>query len=457
MSYSDPPRPAYADVVGDAKDTTTALLPRLRPTPRAHRAFVLQVETGPSRGTQVHVREDAAGRLLAGKGETCELRLVEPDVSRRHVALEIVDGWLRVEDLSSKNGTYVDGVRVESALLRGGETLAIASVELSVRAERAENVALTTDDRFGRLVGASHEMRRIYPLCEKLARARLPALIEGETGTGKEVLAEALHEQGPRAGGPFIVFDCTSVAPTLLESELFGHERGAFTGAVSAKPGVFEMAHGGTLLIDEIGDMPIDLQPKLLRLLERGEVRRVGGRDTLRFDVRILSATRRDLDREITEGRFRDDLYHRLAVGRVELPPLRRRGGDVRVLAAALCRSSGGSPGDIPSTIMASWEDYAWPGNVRELRNAVTRYLELGDGALPRARGVVDATAATEGDFIARIVAMKLPIEKTRKLVVDEVEQRAVEQALADHEGHVGRAADALGVARRHFQRLRHR
>src|SRR5262245_60431404 len=188
-------------------------------------------------------------------------------------------------------------------------------------------------------------------------------------------MAEALHEQGPRASQPFVVFDCTAVPPNLVESELFGHERGAFTGAVTQRKGVFEQAHGGTLLIDEIGDLDLPLQPKLLRAIERGEIRRVGADRWIRVDVRVLAATRRDLAREVQAGRFRDDLFHRLAVGRIELPPLRHRRGDVPLLARQVWRELGGDARLLPAEILLKWEDYEWPGNVRELRNAVARQL----------------------------------------------------------------------------------
>jgi DNA-binding NtrC family response regulator len=324
--------------------------------------------------------------------------------------------------------------------------------------------------RFGRFVGGSTEVRRLYPLCERLAQSSLPVVIEGETGTGKEVLAEALHDQGARAAGPFVVFDCTQVAASLVESELFGHERGAFTGAVAARKGVFEQAHGGTLLVDEIGDLDPALQPKLLRALERGEIRRVGGDRWIKVDVRVVAATRRDLDRAVQEGRFRDDLFHRLAVARVELPPLRRRRGDVSLLAAHFVRELGGDAGAISHAQLNQWEGHPWPGNVRELRNAVARRIVLGD--LLDAADAADATepdepdeaAAAPGelppevvDFLEQVLAQRLPLVTARELVVAEFERRYVERTLADHGGHVPRAAAASGIARRHFQRLKAR
>ena len=234
-----------------------------------------------------------------------------------------------------------------------------------------EPPSLSLSRGFGRVVGGSPDMRKLYPLCERIARSDVSVVIEGESGTGKEVLAEALHEASARAGAPFIVFDCTTVAANLVESELFGHERGAFTGAVSSRRGVFEQAQGGTLFLDEIGELELPLQAKLLRALERREVRRVGGDTWIKIDARILAATRRDLDREVQEGRFRDDLFFRLNVARIELPPLRRRTGDVQLLAEYFRKQLGGGDEPLPYEVVQRFERYDWPGNVRELRNAV--------------------------------------------------------------------------------------
>jgi DNA-binding NtrC family response regulator len=288
-------------------------------------------------------------------------------------------------------------------------------------------------------------------------------VIEGETGTGKEALAESIHEMGPRAQGPFVVFDCTAVPPSLVEAELFGHERGAFTGATSARKGVFEQAHGGTLLIDEVGDLDLSLQPKLLRAIERFEVRRIGGDKWMRVDVRVLAATRRDLDREVQAGRFRDDLFHRLAVARIELPALRSRIGDVAVLATHFWQEMGGDARAIPRDLMQKWEDYDWPGNVRELKNTIARQLALGDladvrperASLPPAPP--PATGAPAQDAIDRFVDMGLPYPQARDRILDEFEQRFVARVLAMHGGDVARAAAASGIGRRYFQKLKAR
>jgi DNA-binding NtrC family response regulator len=306
---------------------------------------------------------------------------------------------------------------------------------------------------FGGLLGASPQMRRLYPLCERLAAAVVPVVIEGETGTGKEVLAEALHERGP-LGGPFVVFDCTAVAPNLVESELFGHERGAFTGAVSSRKGLFEQAAAGTLLIDEIGDLDLSLQPKLLRAIERAEIRRVGGDRSIRVEVRVLAATRRRLDDLVSEGRFRDDLFHRMAVVRIELPPLRERTGDVQLLARHFLRTLGGDPDSLDPELMVRWEAYSWPGNVRELRNAVARHLAVGELG---SQGLGLAGQTMDRDVVERVLALGLPLGEARDRVVRDFEQRYLEFALRSAKGVVTHAAKASGVARRHFQRLRAR
>jgi DNA-binding NtrC family response regulator len=259
----------------------------------------------------------------------------------------------------------------------------------------------------------------------------------------------------------------------MMEAELFGHERGAFTGAHHRHIGMLEQAHQGTLLIDEIGDLDLSLQPKLLRAIERGEFRRIGGDRAIRVDVRILAATRRNLDLEVEAGRFRDDLFHRLAVGRIELPPLRRRRGDVGLLAREFCRELGGKDGDLSPALLARWEEQAWPGNVRELRNAVARYLALGehpmsepdggagDAATP-ARAAAPAIASDPGSsaigaLVGRVLAEGLPLVRARQEVVAAFEEQYLETMLARHGGIVTRAAAAAGIARRHFHRLRAR
>jgi DNA-binding NtrC family response regulator len=411
---------------------------------------------------RLRLDESLPPRLLLGKSPACELRLDDPLVSRRHAAVEIGPQSLRVTDLGSTNGTFVNGVRIIEAVLRGGETLRIGTTNLRVEsASSTAPPAISEADRFGRLLGVSPEMRRLHGVFGRLAASDVPIVIEGETGTGKELLAESIHEESARARGPFVVLDCTTVSASLLESELFGHERGAFTGAVATRKGVFEQASGGTLFIDEIGDLEVALQSKLLRAIERSEIRRVGGTGWSRVDVRVVAATRRDLDRAVQEGRFRDDLFFRLAVGRVEIPPLRRRHGDVAFLAQQFWASLGGQPADIPQELLSRLEEYAWPGNVRELYNAVARQIAVGEmelgGARPGDPATPGAATTVSSDLLADTLAQDLPFPLARDRIVDEFERRYVERVLARHGGNVARAAAASGIARRYFQIIRAR
>jgi DNA-binding NtrC family response regulator len=346
------------------------------------------------------------------------------------------------------------------AYLSGGELVRLGSSALRVERHDAQAQTRTTRELtgFGRLIGKSPQMRRIYPLAERLATSDVSIVIEGETGTGKEVLAEAIHEASSRKDKPYVVLDCTTIPPNLAESELFGHERGAFTGAAAQRRGVFELAHGGTLLIDEVGDLDVGLQPKLLRALERGEIRRVGGTQPLRVDVRVIAATRRDLDRAVQDGTFRDDLFHRLAVGRIALPPLRKRHGDIALLARHFWAEL--APGTaLPAHLLERWEAYDWPGNIRELRNAVARQLATGDLDLsaPEAQdsqSIEDALARAE-TAMRELLHARLPFPVARLRLLEELQRAYVERALAEHGGSVERAAAALGIGRRYFHILK--
>jgi DNA-binding NtrC family response regulator len=437
----------------DTLDETRTGIAAPAPNAAVGHGYELVVVEGPDSGQRFHVQGGEASRTLLGQSQVCDVRLTDRLISRRHAALSPVPSGLRLVDLESTNGTFLGGIRVFDALLSGGELIRLGEtvIHVEVTGESAEE--LTTATRFGRLIGSSHAMRRLYPVCERLARSDVPVVIEGETGTGKEVLAEAIHEASSRQRGPFVVFDCTAVPPTLVESELFGHERGAFTGAVGARRGVFEQAHGGTLLIDEIGDLELTLQPKLLRALERSEIRRVGGDKWIKVDIRVLAATRRDLDREVEEGRFRDDLFFRLAVARIELPPLRKRVGDVEVLTRHLWDQLKGK-GEPPYDLLRRLERQPWNGNVRELANAVARFLAIGaesaqgEASPPPPSQARSPLPAEESELFG------LPYPIARDKVLANFERAYVERLLAAHGGNVTRAAEASGIGRRYFTTL---
>jgi DNA-binding NtrC family response regulator len=453
-----------------ADDLSTIMAPVRQLPAESIASFAVEVVEGVDRGARLIVDGAAPARALVGKSAICQLPLKDPRVSRRHLALDVVEESLHIADLGSLNGTSVNGVRLIEAYVEGqGEMVHLGDSVLRVMRVAPALMAMPAGDAFARVLGASPEMRRLYPLCARLAASDVPLVIEGETGTGKELLAESLHERSARSAGPFVVFDCTAVPANLIEATLFGHERGAFTGAIAASKGLFQEAHGGTLLIDEIGDLDMALQPKLLRAIERAEVRPLGGSRFISVDVRVMAATRRDLDKEIQAGRFRDDLFYRLAVARIELPPLRRRRGDIALLARHFWEKLGGE-GQLPFDFLVRLENHDWPGNIRELHNAVARRLALGDlaqGALlgrPAAEAPSAATPSalmspetSEGDIIAQVIALGLPLSRSRELVVDEFERRYVATVLGRHGGDATRAAQASGIARRYFQLLRAR
>ncbi len=437
-------------------------------------AAVFRLELVAPTSASFDVVPEHPGHVYLGSSNLCELIVPERTVSRRHAGVLHLGNRLQIDDLDSKNGLVVNGVQVSSAYLRGGELveLGLARIRVSVVGSQAAHLSQAVS--FGRLFGAAPRMRRLYPLLEKLAQSPVTTLVEGETGTGKEVLAEALHEQSKRRNGPFVVLDCTAIAPNLVESALFGHERGAFTGAVAAHAGVFERAHGGTLLIDEVGDLDLPLQAKLLRAIERSEVCRVGGSKWFRFDVRILAATRRDLEAEVQAGRFRDDLFYRLAVARVELPPLRDRKEDIEFLARLFWRALEGAPDRLTPAFLDSLRSYSWPGNVRQLQNAIARRVALGEDAefgewlhelspsntekkssISPAAPVAPTAQATPiaqaGDLVATTIAEDLPYATAKARILQDFERRYLRHVLDKHQGNISRAAAASGIARRYF------
>jgi DNA-binding NtrC family response regulator len=436
---------------------TTQLARRTSLAAPSSASWVVRVLDGADAGKGFRIDDVTTRRVLIGQSPACDVQLSDRSVSRRHAALESDPDGLRLVDLGSRNGTWVGRLRVRDTYVNDGEVVRFGDASVRLETDGVLHTLSASEEvSFQRCIGASPEMRRLYPLLQRIAGADVPVLLEGETGTGKEVVAEAIHEASPRSRGPFVVLDCTTVSASLLEAELFGHERGAFTGAVSSRIGLFEEANGGTLFIDEIGDLDVSLQAKLLRALERKEVRRVGSSNIVKLDVRIIAATRRDLDREVQARRFRDDLFYRLAVARIELPPLRKRQGDVAFLTRFFWLRMGGDDAALSPDVVQRFEGYDWPGNVRELANAVARQMALGDFEVPARTGELPALASTGGiDAIDRIVQSGQPLPIARQSVLDEFQRRYVEHMLSLHGGNVTRAAAASGIGRRYFQMVR--
>lgn len=421
---------------------------------RTIEAFRVHVLEGVDRGRS-HVVTTTS---YVGKSATCELTLTDPKISRRHVQLTPEPLGLRVSDLSSTNGVFLNAARVIEGYAGNGDRLRLGDTLLGidvVEANEPASVRSSLRTRFGRVIGASPAIRRLFARCEQVAPTDIPVLVEGETGTGKELIAEAIHEASARAQKPFVVFDCTTISPQLLEASLFGHERGAFTGAQEARAGVFEVASGGTLLIDEIGDLDISLQSKLLRAVERQEVQRIGGTKWIKVDVRLISATRRDLEAEIQAGRFRDDLYYRLAVARLFVPPLRSRDGDVELLATHLWSklSQGNLP--FPTEFLARWQSYKWPGNVRELYNAVQRWFSLGQTEVWDDGADRPEPLGQGNDLFDTLLHETVPYTIARRRVLDEFDRRFVTVALERTSGSVAKAAATYGIARRYFTKIK--
>jgi DNA-binding NtrC family response regulator len=444
------------------EDPSTVLRERPRTVVDVSATFTLTIVEGRNAGLSLSLDGARPSRAYVGTSPACDLRLEDRHVSRRHAALDVRRDRLRVNDLQSTNGTIVDGIEIAEAFLKGGEHLTLGETVLRVELAAAEaQHPISPASSFGRVLGESVAMRRLYPLCERLATSDVPVVIEGETGAGKELLAESIHETSARSEGQFVVFDCTTIPNELVEATLFGAEAGALSPGSTPRVGVFEQASGGTLLIDEIGELDARVQPKLLRAIERGEIRRVGAERSIQVDVRILAATRRDLELEVQAGRLRDDLFFRLAVARIELPPLRERIGDAVLLAEHFWRKLAGNEAPLPGDLRAQCAAYSWPGNVRELENLIARRAALGDlpPVPPRfSPGSPAPAGGVAGDsFIDRVLTLDLPLPEARARVVDHFERRYVEQVLAAHGGNVARAAAASGIARRYFQILRAR
>ena len=342
----------------------------------------LVVLSGPEAGTVVDVSKSP---FLVGKGEECDLVLTEPTVSRTHFSIENEAGAFVIRDLASTNGTWIDQFRIKEAWLRPGTVLKAGQAQLRFEPVfKPLDIEPASTERFATLVGRSVRMRQIFTLLGRVAKTEATVVIFGETGTGKSAVAQAIHESSSRKSGPFITVDCGAIAENLIESELFGHEKGAFTGADRLRQGALERAQGGTLFIDELVDLRIDLQPRLLRVLEEREVRRVGGNTPIKLDVRIIAASRFDLWREVQEKRFREDLYFRLAVFTLPLPSLRERREDIPLLATAFARQHKLVPGGgerllarFSPAVVEKLMNHPFPGNVRELRNVIERAITL--------------------------------------------------------------------------------
>ena len=440
-------------------------------TMHAHDARILElprcalvVLSGSQRGEERLIAGDV---FRIGKSAENDLALGDDTVSRMHCEIRRDRRGYLLVDLGSTNGTLLDGVEIKEGVLKPGMVVTVGKVELKVRpyAERIE-ILPSEATRFGECVGSTLAMRQLFGVAERLGPSDATVLIGGETGTGKDVLARSIHAISPRKNKPFLVVDCGAVVGTLIESELFGHEKGAFTGATASRAGAFELANGGTLFLDEIGELPLDLQPKLLRALEQRSFRRVGGSREIRVDIRVIAASKRNLRMEVERGKFREDLYFRLAVVPMELPPLRERRDDIPVLAEKLLESiasldaTGQTPRAITKGALDALRAHDWPGNVRELRNVLERaaYLARATGQKEIGSvGMPGAVAPKDEGPLAFSFEPGKSYRDTRAEWEAGFEKAYVSWLLDRHGGNSSAAARAADMDRKYLHKLARR
>ena len=430
------------------------------------RTALLRVVSGPDEGLSCELR---SGRVLIGSGADSALQLHDSAVSRHHLEVRVLDRGYLVRDLQSTNGTFFRGARIGDLLVGLGSEFRVGQNLLRIEKGAECSGVVAIQQRFGSLIGTSKAMQKVYGLLAALAPSDVTVLLHGETGSGKDLAAEELHRQSARHRNSFGVLDCSMLPDQLAESELFGHERGAFTGAERSRQGVFERHHRGTVFIDEIGELPAMLQAKLLRVIDRRTVRRVGGDLPRPVDVRLVAATHRDLLGEVRAGRFREDLYYRLAVVKVELPPLRERKEDIAALARHFLRQTGcGDPDSVLSpALLGVLESRRWPGNVRELRNVIERAAILNQssaealsltstpGAAPRAKGSTAAAAVEEPQaqrFDERLFALEFKEAKAQ--LVEGFERQYCMRLVQRHGDNISAIARSANLARFMVRRL---
>ena len=421
------------------------------------RSFRIRVVSGPDQGKE-HMLDE--GTTMVGTHADNDVVLTDATVSRYHLEIRVRRDGIEVRDLETTNGTKHGGARIGSVVLTGAARLRLGKhTEVDVEpVDTSVDLGEFGGDRFGDVLGTTSPMKRLFALLAKAAPTEATILLQGETGTGKEAIAEAVHHHSRRTKGPFIVVDCGSIPHELIASELFGHAKGSFTGAGADKQGLIEAANHGTLFLDEIGELALDLQPQLLRVLDRRQVRRVGETQSVDVDIRVIAATHRDLRAMVKAGQFREDLYYRMAVVATHVPPLRERKADIPALATWFAEKMGrGSFAQSPA-LLEQLQHHEWPGNVRELRNVVERALSLGDSALADLGdpGGTRPPAADDGAprHANSADVLDMPFKEAKAQLVEAFERDYLSALLARHHGNISRAAAEAGIDRNYIHRL---
>lgn len=387
-------------------------------------------------GNKLH-RTFKQSKITIGSSESNDVIIKDDDyISKKHCRLTVEDSGIILTDLGSTNGTFYESEKVEKIVLPGRSKFTIGKTEISVKKVQTKEKLKPEKENIGSMIGATDSIKGIFALISRVAQSDATVCITGESGTGKELVAKSVHDMGSRASNPFVAINCGAIPPNIIESELFGHEKGAFTGATNTHRGVFEQASMGTLFLDEIGEMPPDLQTRLLRVLETRTIRRIGGQRDIPVDVRIVAATNQNLKQNVARGKFREDLFFRIHVIPIHIPPLRERKKDIEVLAEHFVKMfcPDGEEKNISSGAMNKLLKHSWPGNVRELKNTIQRALVMNQGNVINLHDIhITELKDTHG---------------LKNIPLISKEKEAIIEALRKSSGNQLKASRILGIAR---------
>lgn len=440
---------------------------------RQLRKAKLVVVEGPDKGKDWDVGKT---KTYVGRSSVSDITLSDTSVSGTHFEIRAEEDGFLLRDVGSTNGTILGGCRIKEVYLAPNATFRAGGTTFKLQpTDEVVEIDLSPDEHFQGVIGRSVAMREVFATCEKVAPSELTCMIEGDTGTGKERIARAIHDASRRSSKPYVVLDCSSIPRDLMESYVFGHEKGSFTGAVSQHKGAFEQANGGTLFMDEIGELDISLQPKLLRVLENREFKRVGGTKTIRSDVRVIAATNRDLRDMVNEGTFREDLYFRLSVITLHLPNLAARRDDIPLLVDTFVDEVVSKRPDLQKPRMTAdamdiLMSHPWPGNVRELRNVIERAVSLcvdnkidrsdlhlsgAIGSTPSVPSSVNSVVLASDPDTSRInVDLTIPYKDAKQQILDQFEYDYLSRLYEEFDGNISRASKNAGLTRYHLREL---